>query len=148
MSGENLEPKIDLPDANANEANEQEETAVLLFRGVDIESSGDRAGKWWSTNPYYSLRRSDTGKGSLFVAKVSPADLVKAKDVSLEAEYQNYFFEEEDPPGTREVTEEEMKKLLENTTFTKGALGGQMMATPQNAVEIGRRIFLKENESD
>lgn len=125
----------------SEEANAEEEE-ILLFRGIEIKTDGNQIGKWWSTNPYYSYHYSNGDVGEMYVVSLKKQDLDKlAKDVSLESEYQNYFFSE-DPPNARRITSEESDALESNTTFSKGnAPGGQIMKTPDNAVEIGKMIF-------
>ena len=123
---------------------EQKETPkpILLYRGIDKKSSGT-AGHWWSTNPYYGFRYSEGGKGTLFVAKVQKDKLEKlASDVSIDEGFNNYFFKE-DPPGARTVNQEEIEALKQHTTFTKLPIGGTIMKTPENAIEIGKLIFEK-----
>ena len=130
---------IESGDTSPHESKE-DAPEVLLYRGIDTASKG-RLGHWWSTNPYYSLRYSNGGRGEMYVARLGPSEIAKrATDVSIEAEYQNYLFKE-DPPAARQVTPEEIAELKSQTTFIQGAIGGMMMHTPENAVEIGKAIF-------
>lgn len=133
-----------LESSNFNKEVEQieKEPDVLLYRGIGEPREGE-IGHWWSTNPYYGFRYSESGGGEMYFTKISKVDLNStASDVSLESDYQNYFFKE-DPPRARKVTEEELNALNSHTTFTKVGLGGSVMKTPDNAVEIGKMIFDK-----
>lgn len=122
-----------------------DQTEILLFRGVGGRTDGGVIGNWWTTNPYYAFRYSNAGAGDMFVVSIEKDDLDKlSTDVSLEDNYQNYFFTE-DPPNARAVTGEESALLKSNTTFGGGSPdmpgGGRFMKTPDNAVEIGKIIF-------
>lgn len=124
---------------------EQENDLVYLYRGIERTHSQERVGKWWSTNPYYALTKAS---GSLFFAKVPKAELEKyAKDVSLEAEYENYYFSDQDPSTARLVTEEELKELQSKARYSKGKIGGTMMKPPDNPIEVGRAIFKPQKMS-
>ena len=88
----------------------------------------------------------------MFVAEVDTETLERlANDASIEAEYQNYVFPEEDPPDARPVTAEEIAALkaatvvtsLKDTDFPGG---GDMVQWPVNAVAIGQAIF-RPNEA-
>ena len=114
---------------------------ILLYRGINQPNlKYGRAGRWWTTNPYYAYRFSDDGKG-MYVAKIDERDLNKLSiDVSIEEEFQNYYFRNIDPPN-RIATSEEIKRLLSYATFSKGIIGGIMMKQPNNPIEIGKKIF-------
>ena len=113
---------------------------VFLYRGINRTHDSKRAGGWWSTNPYYSLVR--VGNGSMFVAIVDKSELKQhATDVSIEADYENYLFPDQDPSTARMVTPEELEALRKKATFSKGAIGGTMMKPPDNPIEAGREIF-------
>ena len=101
-----IENIVDLSKETAKEDDE-----ILLFRGVGTKADGNQVGNWWSTNPYYSYRFGNSGKGEMFVTRIKKQDLNKlAKDVSIESEYQNYFFKN-DPPNLRNITDEERLAL-------------------------------------
>jgi len=130
----------ELPDIISEQ--KEGEPEILLYRGIGKSREG-KIGHWWSTNPYYSFRYSAGSKGEMYFVKIKKSDLDKlASDVSLESHYQNYFFRE-DPPEARRVAQEEMDSLRSHTTFTKMEIGGTIMKTPDNAVEIGKMIFDK-----
>src|SRR3989338_3584356 len=129
-------------------AEEQKEQikGILLFRGISKTKEG-KIGHWWSTNPYYALGYGEGGKGEIYVVKIGQDQINNhASDVSIEDTFQNYFFQD-DPPGARKVTEQEIQELNDNTTFTKLPLGGTVIKTPGNAVEIGQKIFDGQNQS-
>ncbi|MDP3769356.1 MAG: hypothetical protein Q8R40_00245 [bacterium] len=130
-------------DTKAVEQKEQE-PKILLYRGISKKYEGE-IGHWWSTNPYYAFKYAEGGKGEMYFVKILESDLKKdASDVSLESNYENYFFKK-DPSNARKVTQKELDTLESNTTFTKAGPGGLMMKTPENAVEIGKTIFDKDN---
>lgn len=118
-----------------------EDYLEYIYRGIDRAHEGERAGQWWSTNPYYVLNR--VGKnGTMFVATVSRSELEKhAKDVSLEAEYKNYFFSDKDPSTTRQATPKEMEELQSKATYVKAKVGRMLMKPPENPIKVGREIF-------
>ena len=113
---------------------------ILIFRGIGRDREG-AVGHWWSTNPYYSLRYSEGGKGELYWTKIKQSELNSlSSDVSIEGHYQNYFFRE-DPPNINRATDEEITALRSNTTFSQSGPGGVKIKWPENAVEIGKKIF-------
>ena len=115
---------------------------ILLYRGVNQSNyKYGRTGRWWTTNPYYAYRHSNNGKG-MYVAKIDEIDLKRlSTDVSIEEDFQNYYFRDIDPPGNRQVTSEEIKRLLRFATFSKGTIGGTMMKQPNDPIKVGRSIF-------
>ena len=113
---------------------------VLLYRGINQPNLKNKIGHWWSTNPYYAQRFMGP-KGEMYVAKIDSALLEKmSKDVSIEAEFQNYFFEE-DPPGVRRVLPEEITLLLGKATYSEARLGGTLMKPPDDPIAAGKEIF-------
>jgi len=129
-----------MPQAENSNTESHEKEKIFLYRGIGVKHTTDIMGNWWTTNPYYALVRvGDTG--TFFVAKVQPNELEElASDVSLEGNYQNYFFKE-DPPYARTATEEEVEKLRSRTTYAKSGPGGLHMKTPDDAIEIGEDVF-------
>ncbi len=130
----------ELPDTNKTEKKE-EEPDFLLYRGIGRNKEGS-IGHWWSTNPYYALRYAQGGKGEVYWVKMKKLEIERlSSDVSLEDNYQNYFFKE-DPPNAERATNEQLEILKSKTIFAKSkGPGGVMMKTPENAVEIGKEIF-------
>jgi hypothetical protein len=120
----------------------ERDAVVRLYRGIGKKIERERAGAWWSTNPYYALRYSNAGGGEMFVAFATEEQLVLlAKDVSIESDYQNYFFREQDPPKMRSVTAQEIDELKSYAQFHKQEIGAVTMKPPENFIEIGNRIF-------
>ena len=93
---------------------------IYLYRGVGKPNNLDTLGRWWSTNPYYSLRYAGGKEGQFFVASISQTMLNQALqreevvDVSQD-EYPNYIFKNSDPPGARPATEQEIVQLMINS---------------------------------
>ena len=90
---------------------------IHLFRGVGGHPTpADRIGRWWSTNPYYSIRYGENRIGNIFHAAISKADLEDGLandsivDVSQD-EYPNYVFRNADPAGAKSMTEEELQQF-------------------------------------
>ena len=90
---------------------------IHLFRGVGgPPTPADRIGRWWSTNPYYSIRYGENRIGNIFHAAISKADLEDGLendsivDVSQD-EYPNYVFRNADPAGAESMTEEELQQF-------------------------------------
>lgn len=90
---------------------------IHLFRGVGgTPAPADRIGRWWSTNPYYSIRYGENRVGHIFHAAISKSDLENGLennsivDVSQD-EYPNYVFKNDDPAGAKPMTEEELQQF-------------------------------------
>jgi hypothetical protein len=90
---------------------------IHLFRGVGgTPAPADRIGRWWSTNPYYSIRYGENRVGHIFHAAISKSDLEDGLendsivDVSQD-EYPNYVFKNDDPAGAKSMTEEELQQF-------------------------------------
>ena len=90
---------------------------IHLFRGVGgTPAPADRIGRWWSTNPYYSIRYGENRVGHIFHAAISKSDLEDGLandsivDVSQD-EYPNYVFKNDDPAGAKPMTEEELRQF-------------------------------------
>lgn len=115
---------------------------TLLYRGVNQPNLNRRIGRWWSTNPYYALHFAGS-KGEMYVAKISKLDLKElAKDVSIEEDFENFFFQVQDPPGARKVIRREIKELLSFATFTEtSGPGGTLMKPPADPIAVGKEIF-------
>lgn len=125
---------------NQSQENKEEEPEILIYRGVVSPKEG-AVGRWWSTNPYYAFRYSDTGEGELYYTKMKLSEIKRlSSDASLEHEFQNYVFKE-DPPNIRKATNEQTKLLRSKIIFTRGFIGGDMATWPDDAVEIGKSIF-------
>ena len=118
---------------------------ILIFRGITKTHERDRAGAWWSTDPYYALFHAGGGAGSLFVASVDEETLAKlSKDASIDEDYENYLFPKQDPPGIRTASTEEIEALRgarPTQPEDENPLSVGMVMHPNNAVEIGQRIF-------
>jgi len=132
-SSPNLEPQI---------------PTTLLYRGVSYKDNGSRIGQWWTTNPYYALVYANGGNGKMFVARVDTDALAQlSHDVSQDEGYENYGFVDQDPPGARIVTKDEIEALKFISRNEAGNIdatdlpGGQLLKTPADPVEAGRSVF-------
>ena len=121
---------------------------TLLYRGVRGDEERTRIGQWWTTNPYYAMVYANGGKGKMFVAQVSTNELGSmSHDVSQDEGYQNYGFVEHDPPGAREVTQDEVGALLaisrnaSTESLDFDLPGGQLLKTPDDPIAAGRMVF-------
>ena len=117
---------------------------TLIYRGTGENRGHERMGAWWSTDPYYSLRYADGGKGQFFVAQVDDDELTKHANIaSIDEGYEIYIFPMQDPTTARLATAEEIEALrseaiIDNPTDLPG---GPLLRRPSNSVEIGYRIF-------
>lgn len=131
-----------LPDQARDEF--EKPNSTLVFRGV-AEHNRERAGKWWSTDPYYALFYAKGGKGVLFVADVDNGYLQShGNDASIDEGYENYTFPHIDPPGMRVATPEEIQELKDarpKPPAGEEPLFPGMVIHPENAVELGIKIF-------
>ena len=124
---------------------EPQNSSNIIYRGVGPGDDRERAGAWWTTNPYYALAFT-RGGGTLFVSKVGRDVLDGASDVSQD-EYPNYGFPDADPPGVRVATEDEIAQLraLGETEAPVGLSsdlpGGQLQHTPDNPIAAGEQVF-------
>ncbi|MBD3303794.1 hypothetical protein GF343_01490 [Candidatus Woesearchaeota archaeon] len=81
-------------------------------------------------------------KGELYVARIDSEILKQmSKDVSIEAEFENFFFEKQDPPNVRRATPEEIVLLTGKATFSQGRIGGMLMKPPEDPIAAGKAIF-------
>lgn len=128
---------------------------VTLFRGVGPRKGEiERAGRWWSTSPWYAMRHRSRD-GTLYVAEVEESELkALAKDKSIEEDFQNYLFVDRDPPGTREASREEIDEYSKHeipSTPNSGSPGSRFpkavfIKKPEDHVELGRRIFGRKSK--
>ena len=99
------------------QANIQFKNTIHLFRGVGGTSTpADRLGRWWSTNPYYSINYGGNQVGQIFHAAISKADLENGLENNSivdasQDEYPNYIFRNADPAGAKPMTEEELQQF-------------------------------------
>jgi hypothetical protein len=123
-------------------------STTLLYRGVLGSEEHTRIGQWWTTNPYYALVYAEGGVGKMFVVSIDTDKLGSmAYDVSQDEGYQNYGFVEQDPPGARMVTQDEINALLaislsEDTAAPNTDLpGGKLLKTPEDPIAAGKAVF-------
>lgn len=131
------------------------EKYVVLFRGVGSKRKDTgRAGKWWSTSPWYAMRHKSSD-GTLYVAEVEETELKRlAKDASIEGDFENYFFGNQDPPGAREATREEIDEYSKHEITSNPRPGHPgflshmvFVKKPENHVELGKKIFGKKSRN-
>ena len=96
---------------------ESTQNTIHLFRGIGGPPNPmDRLGRWWSTNPYYSIRYGGMKIGQIFHASISKSDLEAGlangsiADVTQD-EYPNYVFKNSDPQSAIPMTEPEITKF-------------------------------------
>ena len=121
--------------------NELRDPTVYLYRGINSPANqGQRLGAWWTTDPYYALRYAGH-KGEMYHAPIKQSQLKQlAHDASIESEFQNYIFPQ-DPPGLRPVTPQEISRLRQHQTTTPSPVGGPLVKSPPNPIDVGRSIF-------
>ena len=127
---------------------------IHLFRGVGgPPTPADRIGRWWSTNPYYSIRYGENRIGHIFHATISKADLEDGLandsivDVSQD-EYPNYVFRNDDPAGAKPMTEEELLQFQilsgENKSSGSRPGGGEPLFRQlwgQEAIDAAYQVY-------
>ena len=117
---------------------------IILYRGVKQPNLKGRVGKWWSTNPYYAFLYSNDGKNFFYCVMEKKYLNENSLDVSLEDNFDNYFFAKEDPPEIKLATHAQIKKLISYVTITPKIgkrPGGDLFKPPEDPIAVGNSIF-------
>jgi len=128
--------------------------SVYLFRGIGGKPNPlDRLGRWWSTNPYYSIRYGGGKEGQIFVAKMDKQAIEEGLVTGIivdatQDEYPNYIFKQHDPSQARRMTAQEIQQFKtlanpDNLSSNPNRIGGETFRQlwGQEAIDAAYKVF-------